>query len=38
MARLDIVVRKTAGAQEAEAWSWLKGKTARVFALGASGS
>jgi len=38
LARLDIVVSKTAGAAEAEAWSWLKGKTARVFALGASGS
>jgi hypothetical protein len=38
IARLDVVVNKTAGAQEAEAWSWLKRKTARVFALGASGS
>jgi uncharacterized protein len=38
LARLDLVVSKTAGAAEAEAWSWLKGKTAQVFAIGASGS
>ena len=32
MARLEIVVGKTAGAVEAEAWGWLKERTAQVFA------
>ena len=32
LARLDVVVRKTAGAPEAEAWSWLADKAARHFA------
>jgi uncharacterized protein len=32
MARLEIVIVKTAGAPEAEAWSWLKDKAAEVFA------
>jgi hypothetical protein len=36
LARLEIIVGKTAGAAEAEAWSWLKDKAAQVFALGAS--
>lgn len=31
LARLEIVVRKTAGAPEAEAWGWLKEKAAQVF-------
>ena len=32
LARLDIVVGKTAGAAEEEAWSWLKDKAAQFFA------
>jgi len=32
LARLEIVVGKTAGPAEAEAWSWLKAKAAQVFA------
>ena len=32
LARLEIIVGKTAGAAEAEAWSWLKERTAQVFA------
>ena len=36
LARLEIIVGKTAGAAEAEAWSWLKDKAAQVFAIGAS--
>ena len=32
LARLEIVVGKTAGAAEEEAWSWLKDKAAQVFA------
>ncbi|HZZ26182.1 MAG TPA: DUF447 domain-containing protein [Roseiarcus sp.] len=36
LARLEIIVSKTAGAAEAEAWSWLKDKAAQVFARGAS--
>jgi uncharacterized protein len=35
LARLDIVVRKTAGAAEIEAWSWLTQRAAQVFAAGA---
>ncbi len=35
LARLEIVVGKTAGATEAEAWSWLRDKAAPVFAAGA---
>ena len=34
--RLEVIVGKTAGPEEAEAWSWLKDKAARVFALGGS--
>jgi hypothetical protein len=34
LTRLDIIVGKTAGPAEAEAWSWLKDKTAQVFAVG----
>jgi hypothetical protein len=30
--RLEIIVGKTAGAAEAEAWSWLRAKAAKVFA------
>jgi hypothetical protein len=36
LARLEIVIGKTAGAAEAEAWSWLKDEAAQVFARGAS--
>ena len=36
LARLEIIVDKTAGPAEAEAWSWLKDKAAQVFAVGAS--
>ncbi len=32
LARLEIVVAKTASASEAEAWSWLRDKAAQVFA------
>ena len=31
LARLDVVVGKTAGSTEAEAWRWLKEKAAQVF-------
>ena len=31
LARLEIVVGKTAGAVETEAWGWLKEKAAQVF-------
>ena len=34
LARLDVVVGKTAGAIEAEAWGWLKEKAALAFAAG----
>jgi uncharacterized protein len=34
LARLDIIVGKTAGAAETEAWSWLKDRAAQVFAAG----
>ena len=34
LARLDVVVGKTAGGTEAEAWGWLKDKAAHVFAAG----
>ena len=37
LARLDIIVGKTAGPAEAEAWGWLKDKAAQVFAAGARG-
>jgi hypothetical protein len=36
LARLDVIVGKTAGAAETEAWGWLKEKTAQVFAAGAT--
>ena len=32
LARLEIIVGKTAGPAEAEAWGWLKEKAAQVFA------
>ncbi len=32
LARLEIIVGKTAGAPEAEAWGWLRDKAAQVFA------
>lgn len=32
LARLEIIVGKTAGPPEAEAWAWLKDKAAQVFA------
>ena len=38
LARLDIVVGKTAGPAEAEAWSWLKDKAAQAFAVSDSGT
>jgi uncharacterized protein len=31
LARLEVIVGKTAGGAEAEAWSWLKERTAEVF-------
>jgi uncharacterized protein len=34
LARLEIIVGKTAGAAEAEAWGWLKDRVAQVFAAG----
>jgi uncharacterized protein len=36
--RLDITVGKTAGPAEAEAWSWLKDKVARAYAVSDSGT
>jgi hypothetical protein len=36
LARLEIVVGKTAGPAEAEAWGWLKERTAEVFAAAAA--
>ncbi len=36
LARLDIIVGKTAGPAEAEAWGWLKDKAAQVFAASAA--
>ena len=32
LTRLEIIVGKTAGAPEAEAWGWLRDKAAQVFA------
>jgi uncharacterized protein len=37
MTRLEITVGKTAGAAEAEAWGWLKERTAQVFAAAEEG-
>jgi uncharacterized protein len=37
LARLEIVVGKTASAAEAEAWGWLKEKAAQFFARDAAG-
>jgi hypothetical protein len=34
LARLEIIVGKTAGPEEAEAWGWLKERAAQVFAGG----
>ena len=34
LARLEIIVGKTAGAAEAEAWGWLKDRAAQAFATG----
>ncbi|HKN29973.1 MAG TPA: DUF447 domain-containing protein [Roseiarcus sp.] len=36
LARLEIIVGKTAGDAEAEAWGWLKERTAQVFAARAT--
>ncbi len=36
MARLEVIVGKTAGAAEAEAWGWLKDRSAQAFAAGAA--
>jgi uncharacterized protein len=36
LARLEIIVGKTAGAAEAEAWGWLKERTAQVFTVRAT--
>jgi hypothetical protein len=38
LARLEIIVGKTAGPLEAEAWSWLKAKAGQVFAVSDSGT
>ena len=38
LARLEIIVGKTAGPLEAEAWSWLKAKAGQVFAVRDSGT
>jgi uncharacterized protein len=35
LARLEIIVGKTAGPAEAEAWGWLRDRAAQVFATGA---
>jgi hypothetical protein len=37
LARLDIIVGKTAGPNEEEAWGWLRQKTAEFFAAQAAG-
>ena len=34
LARMEIVVRKTAGPEEFEAWGWLRERAARFFAAG----
>jgi uncharacterized protein len=36
LARLEVVVGKTAGAAETEAWGWLKDRAAQAFAAAAS--
>jgi len=36
LARLEIIVGKTAGAAESEAWGWLKDKVVRTFAAAAT--
>jgi uncharacterized protein len=38
LAHLEIIVGKTAGPAEAEAWNWLKDKAAQVFAVGDLGT
>jgi uncharacterized protein len=38
LTRLEIIVGKTAGPAEAEAWSWLKDKVARAYAVSDSGT
>jgi hypothetical protein len=38
LTRLDVIVGKTAGPAEAEAWRWLKDKAAEVFADSKSGA
>jgi uncharacterized protein len=38
LTRLEIIVGKTAGPAEAEAWSWLKDKAAQVLGVGNSGT
>ncbi len=37
-ARLEIIVGKTAGPAEAEAWTWLKDKAAQIFAVSDTGT
>jgi hypothetical protein len=36
LARLEVIVGKTAGAAETEAWGWLKDRAAQAFAAAAS--
>jgi uncharacterized protein len=38
LARLDIIIGKTAGAAEAEAWGWLKDKATQFFVSDAAGA
>jgi uncharacterized protein len=38
LARLEIIVSKTAGPSEAEAWSWLKVKAGQVFTVSDPGT
>jgi hypothetical protein len=37
LARLEIIVGKTAGPAEAEAWGWLKDRAVQFFAAGSTG-
>ena len=37
LARLEVIVGKTAGPAEAEAWGWLKDRAAQFFAAGPTG-
>jgi hypothetical protein len=38
LTRLEIIVGKTAGPAEAEAWAWLKDKATQAFAVSDSGT